>query len=73
LTQAAVLAWDVDAIIDVTFTSPTLIPRRTNAEEVIDEVLARSAVLARVWRTLIHLHITVEALPADVTITSVVV
>jgi hypothetical protein len=73
LAQAAVLAWDIDAIIDVGITGPTLIPRRTNAEKVIKLILARSAVLTRVRRALIRLHSTVSALPANVANTGVIV
>jgi hypothetical protein len=73
LAETAVLAWDVKAIIDVAIASPPLIPRRTHAEKVVELILARSAVLTRVWSTFVSLHITVDALPAYVAGTSVLV
>jgi hypothetical protein len=73
LAETAVLAWDVDAIVDITIASSALIPRRTNAEKVVQLILARSAVLTRVWRTFVRLHTTRKALPANVASTSILV
>ena len=73
MAQAAVLAWDIDAVIDAAIASQTLIPVWTYTEEVVELIHARGAVLARVWRAFIRLYTTVDAFPANFANTSILV